>query len=265
MTSVLDASPLNVMDVLRGERANRPPANTSAAAGLRAALEDGIYELLGPDLRDEPIIVRASSLRQGALVFDPEVAPLAQLRGILITQALRLMSAGVEIDDVCAELLVAWRAEVGHSALTQLVDRLDADELARLSTDLTAHWVTLKRSLGPLSTRWLPRTSLRAYQRLAGGNVVLRDVIDLMVGTTSGDVASVALLDVTTSPLGEGGERVMRYHALVQTLRTSTVPLRTSMFSTATGELWSLDVDDELLHRSVADVLASLDRLRAVA
>ena len=114
------------------------------------------------------------------------------------------MSAGVEIDDVCAELLVAWRAEVGHSALTQLVDRLDADELARLSTDLTAHWVTLKRSLGPLSTRWLPRTSLRAYQRLAGGNVVLRDVIDLMVGTTSGDVASVALLDVTTSPLGEG-------------------------------------------------------------
>ena len=121
----------------------------------------------------------------------------------------------------CAELLVAWRGEVGRTALTELVDRLDADELARLSTDLTAHWVTLKRSLGPLSNRWLPRTSLRAYQRLAGGNVVLRDVIDLMVGTTTGDVASVALLDVTTSPLGEGAERVMRYHALVQTLRTS--------------------------------------------
>jgi hypothetical protein len=265
MTSVLDASPLNVMDVLRGERAHRPPANTSAAAGLRAALEDGIYELLGPALRDEPVIVRASSLRHDALVFNPEVAPLAQLRGILINQALRLMSAGVEIDDVCAELVVAWRAEVGHTALTELVDRLDADELARLSTDLTAHWVTLKRSLGPLSNRWLPRTSLRAYQRLAGGNVVLRDVVDLMVGTTTGDVASVALLDVTTSPLGEGGERVMRYHALVQTLRTSTVPLRTSMFSTATGELWSLDVNDELLQRSVHDVLASLERMRAAA
>jgi hypothetical protein len=265
MTSVLDASPHNVMDVLRGERECRPPANTNAAAGLRAALEDGIYELLGPELRSEPLIVRASSLRLGSLVFDPDVAPLAQLRGILINQALRLLSADVEIDDVCTELVVAWRAEVGRTALTELVDRLDADELARLSTDLTAHWVTLKRSLGPLSNRWLPRTSLRAYQRLAGGNVVLRDVVDLMVGTTTGDVASVALLDITTSPLSEGAERVMRYHALVQTLRTSTVPLRTSMFSTSTGELWSTDVDDELLQRSVIDVLESLERLRAAA
>jgi hypothetical protein len=73
--------------------------------------------------------------------------------------------------------------------------------------------------------RWMPRTSLRAYQRLAGGNVVLRDVVDLMVGTTASVEASVVLLDVTTSPLGESAERVMRYHALVQTLRTSVAPL----------------------------------------
>jgi hypothetical protein len=253
------------MDVLRGERATRPPANASAAAGLRATLEDGIYERLGPELRGDPLVVRASSLRQGAAVFDPATAPLAQLRGVLITQALRLLSAGVEITDICVDLLAAWRADVGRNALTEHVDRLDADDLARLTTDLTAHWVTLKRSLGPLSNRWLPRTSLRAYQRLAGGNVVLRDVVDLMVGTTTGDVASVALLDVTTSPLGEGAERVLRYHALVQTLRTSVVPLRTSMFSTATGELWSTDVDDELLRRSVADVFDALERMQVAA
>jgi hypothetical protein len=60
---------------------------------------------------------------------------------------------------------------------------------------------------------------------------------------------------VTTSALDEGAERVMRYHALVQTLRTSIVPLRTSMFSTATGELWSSDVDDEMLTRSLGEVL----------
>jgi hypothetical protein len=58
--------------------------------------------------------------------------------------------------------------------------------------------------------------------------------------------------------LGEGAERVMRYHALIQTLRTSTVPLRTSIFSTATGELWSTDVDAELLSRAVDDVLEAL-------
>ena len=171
----------------------------------------------------------------------------------------------MQVDDVCAELLLAWRSEVGHNELTEYVDQLDGDERARLETDLTAHWVTLKRSLGPLSSRWLPRTSLRAYQRMGGGNVVLRDVVDLMVGTTTGDVASVALLDVTTSPLGEGAERVMRYHALVQTLRTSVAPLRTSMFSTATGELWSTNVDDEILARSVNDVIDALEEIRAQA
>jgi hypothetical protein len=92
---------------------------------------------------------------------------------------------------------------------------------------------------------------------------VLRDVVDLMVGTTMSDEASVALLDVTTSPLGETIEVVMRYHALVQTLRTGVVPLRSATFSTSTGELWSIDVDDELLRRSVDDVLAVVEKTKA--
>jgi hypothetical protein len=249
------------MDVLRGERATRPPANLAAAAGLRSTLEDGIYELLGPDLTDTPLTVRASSFRDTPRSPTP-TSPHAQVRGTLITQALRLMSVGLEVEDAFAEALLAWRADVGSSDLTRYVEHLDEEERARLATDVTAHCVTLKRSLGPLSTRWMPRTSMRAYQRLAGGNVVLRDVIDLMVGTTTSDEASVALLDVTTSSLGEGSERVMRYHALVQTLRTGVSPLRTSMFSTATGELWSSDVDDELLHRAAGDVLDVLSTMR---
>jgi hypothetical protein len=93
---------------------------------------------------------------------------------------------------------------------------------------------------------------------LGGGNVQLNDVVDLVVGSTQSDHASVALVDVTTSPLGAGAERVMRYHALVQTLRACVVPLRTSMFSSATGELWSLDVDAELLMRAVGDLVDTL-------
>jgi hypothetical protein len=263
MTSLLDASPVNVMDVLRGERATRPLANATAAAGLRAILEDGIFELLGARLLDQPLTVRASSLRSGPETYDLSLSTLAQVRGILINQALRLMSVGLDVDNAFDEALLAWRGDVGSTDVTRYVDQLDDDERARLATDVAAHCVTLRRSLGPLSNRWLPRTALRAHQRLAGGNVVLRDVIDLMVGTTTSAVASVALLDVTTSPLGEGAERVMRYHALVQTLRTSIAPLRTSIFSTATGELWSIDVDDELLTRSVTDVLGVISHLVA--
>jgi hypothetical protein len=87
---------------------------------------------------------------------------------------------------------------------------------------------------------------------------VLRDVIDLLIGTSTSEVASIALFDVTTSPLGEGAERSMRYHALMQTLRTSVMPLRTCTFSSATGEIWIRDVDYELLARSVEDVLANI-------
>lgn len=260
MNSVLDAPPLSVMDVLRGERSMRPCANNTAAAGLRAMAEDAIYELLGPDLRAQAITVRPASLRRGT-ALAANSAPLAQVRGILVSQALRLLCARVAVEDVYRESLAAWRAETGASELTRLVDQLESDDAARLVADVEAHWVTLKRSLGSLPSRWLPRTSLRAYQRLAGGNVVLRDVIDLMVGTTSGAAASVVLLDVTTSALDEGAERVMRYHALIQTLRTSIVPLRTSMFSTATGELWSSEVDDQMLTRSLGEVLKVIEGL----
>lgn len=258
MTSLLDESPRCVMEVLRGERSTRPVPDTSAAAHLRAALEESLAQLLGESPREEPITVRASLLRQDAPTTQ-SASPHGPVRGILINQALRLLCAGAAIDDVYRDTLCAWRAEVGENYLTGYVDQLDGDDVARLRADVEAHWVTLKRSLGTLSNWWLPRTSLRAHQRLAGGNVILRDMVDLMVGTTSSDVASVVILDVTTSPLDEGAERVMRYHALVQTLRTGVVPLRTSMFSTGTGELWSVDVDGELLARSVADVLSVIE------
>jgi hypothetical protein len=98
---------------------------------------------------------------------------------------------------------------------------------------------------------------------LGGADVCLSDVVDLVVGSTNHEFANVALVDITTSPLGTGAERVMRYHALMQTLRTSVVPLRTSIFSSATGELWTLDVDSELLMRAVDDVTLALARLGA--
>lgn len=255
MTSLLDASPRGVMEVLRGERTVRPRANNSAAAGLRAELEDAIYGVLGEQRLATPLTIRGASLRRGSLVDVTSTALAGRVRGLLINQALRLLSLNAAGEDVFDDAMAAWRAEAGSNALLDAVDHLEPDERARLVTDVTSHWVTLRRSLGPLSTRWLPRTSLRAYQRLGGGNVILRDVVDLMVGTTTGDVASVALLDITTATLDEGDERVLRYHALVQTLRTSIVPLRTAMFSTSTGDLWCLEVDDELLTRAVADVV----------
>lgn len=228
---------------------------------MRSILEDGIHALLGDTSPAAPLVVRATSLRQKSPSTDIAQSSHARVRGILINQVLRLLSVGAVVADPFDDALRAWRLEVGTSELLDFVERMSSDDLARLATDVTAHAVTLTRTLGPVSPRWMARSAVRATQILCHGSVIMRDVVDLMVGTTVGDVANVALFDVTTSPLGEGAERAMRYHALVQTLRSGVVPLRTSSFSTATGEMWSLDVDAELLVRSAHEVLDTLSNI----
>jgi hypothetical protein len=258
MTTMLDSAPLSVVEALRGDRSKRPTIDIASAAGLRSLLEDGIFEVIGPERLETPIVVRPSSLQQRFAATDLTSSSTGRIRGLLLGQLLRLLSVGMSIDHAFDDALAAWRADEGTSELTELVTTLDDDERARLATDVEAHCVTLSRALGEVPARWMPRSSVRATQRLAGGNVVLRDVVDLMIGTSASDVASIALFDVTTSPLGEGAERSMRFHALLQTLRTSVMPLRTCTFSSATGEIWTRDVDYELLARSVEDVLTSI-------
>jgi hypothetical protein len=256
MTTVLDSSPVTVVETLRGDRSTRPLIDIASAGGLRSLLEDGIFDILGAARLDTPLVVRTSSLQQRFATTDLAMSPSGRIRGVLIGQLLRLLSVGMSIDHAFDDAVAAWRAEVGTSELLDCLDALDDDERARLATDVDAHCVTLTRALGEIPARWMPRSGVRTTQRLAGGNVVLRDVIDLLIGTSTSEVASIALFDVTTSPLGEGAERSMRYHALMQTLRTSVMPLRTCTFSSATGEVWIRDVDYELLARSVDDVLA---------
>jgi hypothetical protein len=256
MTTMLDSSPVSVVEALRGDRSKRPLIDIASASGLRSLLEDGIFAIIGAQRLDTPLVVRTSSLHQRFAATDLGMSTSGRIRGVLIGQLLRLLSVGMSIDHAFDDALTAWRGEVGANELTERLDALDDDERARLATDLEAHFVTLTRALGEIPARWTPRSSVRIFQRLAGGNVVLRDVVDLMIGTSTSDVASIVLFDVTTSPLGEGAERSMRFHALMQTLRTSLMPLRTSSFSSATGEIWIRDVDYELLARSVEDVLA---------
>jgi len=249
--------PQSIIASLRGEPSLRPLADTVSASGLRAQLEDGLFEILGTAVPAEPLTVYATSLGQVATT-NINQSPLGQIRGVLVSQLLRLLSVGAHIATPFEDALCAWKAEVRTSELFDHLARLDSDERARLRTDVTAHFVTLQRALGTVPPRWLPRTSVRTAQRLGGGTVVLRDVVDLMVGSSTTLHASVALFDVTTAPLGVNSERTMRYHALLQTLRSNVVPLRTCTFSTATGETWIHDVDYTMLARSVDDVLGAL-------
>ena len=258
MTILAPDSPYSAIEALRGDTTSRPLSDSASASGLRAHIEDGIYSIMGKASPITPLIIRASSLRQKHQVSEIQLASLSQIRGILITHVLRLLSVGFEITDPFNDALSAWRCELSGSELVRYFNGLDKEQVARLEADVNAHSSTLKRSLGKISATWMPRSCVRASQRFAGGHVLLFDVIDLTVGTTTSEHASVALFDVTTSPLDKAAERTMRYHALLQTLKTSVVPLRTSIFSSATGEMWTSNVDNESLSRSANEVLSVL-------
>lgn len=260
MTLLSEETPALLLEVVRGDRSRRPRRDSESAAGLRAELEDVVFDHLGPERREVPWRISSATVRGGPPAGPYVGGTLSRARGVLITTALRLLVAQVHVDDPYDDALKAWRARRAGSELLEQVDHLDADQAARLHAEVAAHFETLQR-LGPIPSNWSPRTCQRAYQMLGGGNVFLGDVVDLVVGSPHHESTNVALVDITTSPLGIGAERVMRYHALIQTLRTSVVPLRTSMFSSATGELRTLDVDRELLMRGVEDLTHIISRL----
>ncbi|MFI5035543.1 MAG: hypothetical protein ACHQFZ_05000 [Acidimicrobiales bacterium] len=262
MTSAILTSPPSVLDALRGDRAARPPLDTAAAARRRAELELGVAEVLGETTPDLPFVITATALGPGAGAVDLLASARGRLRGALVSVLLRLHVVGTAVTSPFDDALAAWCAEGPSPELLARCEALDAEERARLATDVTAHYVTLTRAIGEVPPGWNARTAQRASLRLGGGRVLLRDTVDLVIGSTRTGVASVVLLDVTTAPLGEGAERALRFHALVETLRSSAVPLRSAVLSSATGELWLREVDDELLARAVLDVLAALHEQR---
>jgi len=257
-----EPAPERLTEVLRGDRLRRPARDDTSASGLRALLEDHVFDLFGPARRPTPLVVTSARLHDTNRVRALGDATLSRARGILISTLLRLLVAQVHVENPFDDAMAAWRGERPNDSTIEFLVHLDHDQHARLRADVQAHFSVLERGLGVIPSTWLPRTSQRARYLLGGASVELRDVVDLVVGSTQGDVANVALVDVTTSPLGVGAERAMRYHALLQTLRTSVVPLRTVAFSSATGELWTLDVDNDLLMRAVDDVtrVLALDR-----
>ncbi|MGD0692680.1 MAG: hypothetical protein ABSA22_10090, partial [Acidimicrobiales bacterium] len=70
MTTMLDSSPISVVEALRGDRSKRPLIDSASASGLRSLLEDGIFEIIGAQKLDSPLVVRTSTLHQRFATTD---------------------------------------------------------------------------------------------------------------------------------------------------------------------------------------------------
>jgi hypothetical protein len=259
MTTTATPSTVTLIDSLRDARRNPSPEVALDSAGIRATLADGIYSILGEAQPSTPYVIRPSSFRRD--VVASSYTPFGRMRGALITQLMRLMAINFPINDLFTDAVTAWRASEGASELVEVFAGLDDDEMARLATDVVAHGVVLQQRLGTPPSSWLPRTAVRSAIRLGGGGVVLRDHIDLVIGSANGIGSGVALIDITTSTLDESMERALRFHAVVETLKSGLAPRFVATLSTATGQLWRFNVDNDLLHRGVSEILSTLDVL----
>lgn len=229
---------------------DRPRASVD---GLRTQIGDGLFALFGGEIPSRPVVIRSSSFRSGDLTA---YTPYGRMRGALLTLTLRLQLVGYSSHDPFGDAVVAWRSSEGASALVDYFDAIDDDERARLATDVAAHSVTLRDRIGDIPAAWRPRTAVRTRLRLGHGQVELRDHVDLVVGSVCAGTGN-ALIDMTSSPLDENLERALRYHALVESLRAGVAPRFVAGLSTATGDVWRLIVDNELLQRAVGDLLAA--------
>ena len=262
MTSILDST-TTVLQALRGNRTDRPAPRIGDAAILRAALEDSLYAIVGPQHFFDPLVLRSQDLRTEPLVLAENAHSLARVRGILIHHALRLLSVGYSFNNPYEEVLDAWRCEAGANELLTFIDHLDSEDRAKFATEIAAHTTALRHGLGTFGSSWSLRSTVRVANLLCAGAVALRDTIDLSIDTFGNGANSTVLLDLTPAPLDESSEKALRIHALNQTLRTGVTPLRSAVLSTATGDQVVREVTSDLLTQAVADVLKAAERKRA--
>lgn len=253
MTATSLAPTDDLVGALRGTVALRPTVDRGLAGGLRAWLDDGIFEVLGT-----PPIGSIRVKTSDVVGAPPTGGVTAMLRGALVGQLLRLHVAGYTPEHPYAAAASALHGSGRDDDLATALDELDADDRARLAAEVASHWAVLVDRLPAVAPRWSPRVGVRHHVALSGGGVVLRGQIDLMLGHPGGTTACVCLLDVTTSMLEKRHEDALVYLALLETLRSGEPPLRVAALSTADGAALVRDVTGALLADAADAVLGAI-------
>ncbi len=259
----------DVLASLRGDSSRRPLVDRGLAGGLRDWLEDGLCSL--PLGTQTPLIVNKQTLRDALAgrasrpAAGPQPITDSMALGALMDALFRQFVTIGHIEDPMRNGLDALRADPRRSEVVDFVRGLAGQELADFENELETQSAILLSRWPRLSPSWLPRTQERIAVPLAGGDVVLVGVIDLIVGAPSAGRASVGLIEVKS-----GRERIedrddLRFYALLETLRSGAAPFRVATFYTRTGLVDTEDVDDGLLTSSVQRVLAGINRMVAPA
>jgi hypothetical protein len=253
-----------VLRQLRGDLGRRPLVDATLAGGLRAWLEDGVAETVGPTHdRSRPFIVDKRTLNDpwgGPELRGGRSIPLA--RGALIDVLFRQLVTTGRVDAPMEDGIAGLRVDGRQGDLLAFIEHLSEADRALLSEEVTHQARVLADRWPTLANGWLPRTQERITIPLAGGAVVLSGVIDLVVGTPSSGRASTGLIEVKSGRRSPEHRADVHYYALLETLRSGAPPFRVATYYTATGEIDAEEVTEELL---IASVQRTIDCLAGIA
>ena len=242
----------NAVSQLRGEPSRRPRIDRALAGGLRAWLNDELFEIFGEDSSTK--IVRSPwSLTHRSAPHSTLGIARGALVGALFTQRL----LGGDVVHPMDDALCVLEADQSSAPLTHEIHQLDPDRFALLAAEVNAHDAVLAQQLRPVPSTWLPRFGVSACISLHGGQLTLRATTDAMLGPAPHDIASVALLEVTTASHDELIQQELKLRALIETLRAGTQPFAVASLSSATGELALLEVREHDLVEAVHAVVAA--------
>jgi len=249
---------------LRGDPKQRGEDDPGLAGGLRAWLEDGLH---AAQVATQPPLEldKATVARAGAAGPAHHGARLDLLRGALVAALFRQFVTLGPSTTPFEDALASLGAERSQAGLVSEIDGLATEDLVELAADLERHHANLASRWPTLNPKWLPRTAVAMRVGLAGGRVVLRGRVDLMVGVPNRARPSVGLISVRSTPLHPLHREELHFLALLETLRSGVPPRRVATYSTLTGEVEAESVDAALLIAAVERTLATVEAHRQAA
>ncbi len=252
-----------VLSLLRSGAATRPRFDPGLAGGLRAWLEDAAYGAAASrDDRSGPLVLGTRRLLGSATGDRGDEGEAHGTGDELLVDTLvhalfrQLVNVGT-IGDPLGDARDALAAE-GSDEMVQRIESLAGTERTLLAETVASHASQLAGLVPRFAPGWLPRTDDRIAIPLAGGQVVLHGVADLLVGVPQPGVASLCALGLTTGGPWARERRSLHFLALLETLRSGTPPFRLALLESATGRYGIEDVREEHLRAMASHVCAWL-------
>ncbi len=244
-----------ILTSLRRGSGGRPRFDPDLAGGLRAWLEDAASLVVAARGEDAPpLVLNTDQVGSGGGAGGPDTV-LATLVHVVFRQ---IVTTG-SVDDPFTDALSALSIDPWRRELVEHLRGLSELSRAALRRTLETHVGHLHALTPRFAPGWLPRTDDRIAIPLAGGRVVLRGTVDLLVGVPEPGTASLCALGVTAGGPVESAQRTLRLLALLETLRSGMPPFRLALLETESGRYGVEDVTEQDLRAVTALVAGQLE------